>query len=52
MIYFSIYNNFELFNDYSDLNINKEAYLEAVENAHLIRNRFTILDIKDPCKTD
>ena len=43
-----IYQNFELFKDYSDLNINKDAYLEAVENAHLIRNRFTIFSRK--CK--
>ncbi len=40
-----ISNYFSLPKKYSDIHLNKEIYIDAVKNSHLIRNRFTILDL-------
>jgi glycerol-1-phosphate dehydrogenase [NAD(P)+] len=41
----NISNNFNLKKSYIDINLSRETYLEAIKNANLIRNRFTILDL-------
>ena len=40
-----IYQKFELFDNYKDILLIENIYEEAVNNAYLIRNRFTILDL-------
>jgi glycerol-1-phosphate dehydrogenase [NAD(P)+] len=40
-----IYQKFELFDNYKDILLIENTYEEAVNNAYLIRNRFTILDL-------
>lgn len=41
----NISDNFNLKQSYIDINLNHKIYSEAIKNANLIRNRFTILDL-------